>query len=230
MQKKVLSLGLGVLLLTIPAISSADSRKAVLDGYSKHPTSPAGQFTNNEDFKAYVVLGAEDVDEPWWYPFDWPAKEYTAVLDGEVLFALDDSDGAFNQSVSFKPNGSCHIYEDTTPDADYANTATFTDGTNILIGQVNNMQGTRLDLNGHPWSITGEITLIGGTGLANLLGCAASGLSLSLNDYAAWQLPNGQPLPGIPAGYKERYGAEWKCLEPTSVEGSSWGGVKALYR
>jgi hypothetical protein len=225
MQKKVLSLGLGVLLLTIPAISSADSRKAVLDGYSKH-TSAAGVFANDENFKAYVKLGAEDVDEPWWYPFDWPAKEYTAVLDVNVLFYL----GGFNQSVSFKPNGSCLIYEDSSPDANYANTATFTDGLNILVGQVNNMQGTRLNLNGHPWSLTGEITLIGGSGLANLIGCAASGLSLSMNDYAAWQLPNGQPLPGIPAGYKERYGAEWKCLEPTSVDESSWGSVKGLYR
>ncbi len=223
-MKRVLSLGLGVLALAIPASALADSLQASLSGYSAHPTSAAGEFVANEPFVARVVLDTTQ-DAPW-YPFD-PAKEYTAVLNAVVLFYL----GGFSQSVSFKPAGTVAIYEDSTPDADFANAATFTDGTLILNGQVNNMQGTRVDIVALPWSISGEITLLGGAGFGNLIGCAATGQSLSMNDYIAWEIPpNGDPIPGIPAGYKEEYDAEWKCLDTTPIQESTWGGVKGLYR
>lgn len=222
-MKKVLTLGLGVLALAIPAAALADSLQASLSGYSAHPTSVAGVFTANEPVTARVVLDTTQ-DDPW-YPFD-PAKEYTAVLNAVVLSYL----GGFSQAVSFKPNGSVAIYEDSTPDADYANAATFTDGTLLLTGQVNNMIGTRVNITGLPWSVSGEITLLGGAGFGGLIGCAAEGLSLSMNDYIAWQQPNGNPLPGIPAGYKEQYDAEWKCLDTTEVDPRTWGGVKGLYR
>jgi hypothetical protein len=222
-MKKVFTLGLGVLALAIPAAALADSLQASLSGYSAHPTSAAGVFAANEPLTARVVLDTTQ-DDPW-YPFD-PAKEYTAVLNAVVLSYL----GGFNQAVSFKPNGSVAIYEDSTPDADFANAATFTDGTLLLTGQVNNMIGTRININGLPWSVSGEITLLGGAGFGNLIGCAAEGLSLSMNDFIAWQQPNGAPLPGIPAGYKEAYDAEWKCLDLVDVDQSTWGGVKGLYR
>ncbi len=220
-MKKALSLGLGALALAIPALASAATFQANLSGYSTHPTSAAGVFAPNESFTARVVLDTTQ-DDPW-YPFD-PAKEYTAVLTAEVLSYL----GGFNQAVFFKPAGSVSIYEDSTPDANFANSATFTDGTLILVGQVNNHGGSRVNVGGLPWAFTGDIVLNGGSGLGNLLACESG---LSLNDFAAWQLPNGQPLPGIPAGYKEAYDAEWKCLdEEVSVEQSTWGNVKGMYR
>ena len=92
------------------------------------------------------------------------------------------------------------------------------------------MIGTRINITGLPWSVSGEITLLGGAGFNNLIGCAAVGQSLSMNDFIAWQLPNGTPLPGIPTGYKEEYDAEWKCLDTTDLDQSTWGGVKGLYR
>jgi hypothetical protein len=217
------TLGLGVLALAIPASALAVSLQASLSGFSTHPTSAAGVFAANETFTARVVLDTTQ-DDPW-YPFD-PTKEYTAVLNAVVQSYL----GGFNQAVFFKPNGSVAIYEDSTPDANYANPATFTDGTLLLTGQVNNMGGTRINITGLPWSVSGEITLLGGAGFNNLIGCAAGGQSLSMNDFIAWQQPNGQPLPQIPAGYKEEYDAEWKCLDTTDLPESTWGGVKGLYR
>jgi hypothetical protein len=223
-MKKVISLGLGVLALAIPALALADSLQASFSGYSAHPTSAAGVFAANEPFTARVVLDTTQ-DDPW-YPFD-QLKEYTAILNAEVLFYL----GGMSQAVSFKPNGTVLIYEDSSPDADFANLATLTDGTLILTGQVNNMAGTRINIPGLPWSVSGEITLLGGAGFGNLVGCAAGGQSLSMNDFIAWQLGNGQPLPGIPTGYKEAYDAEWKCLDDTtSLDSATWGGVKSLYR
>jgi hypothetical protein len=220
-MKKALSLGLGVLALAIPALASAATFQANLSGFSTH-ASAAGVFAPNEAFTARVVLDTTQ-DTPW-YPFD-PAKEYTAVLTAEVLSYL----GGFNQAVFFKPAGSVSIYEDSTPDADFANAASFTDGTLILVGQVNNHGGSRININGLPWGFTGDIVLTGGAGYGNLLACEAG---LSLNDFAAWQLPNGQPLPGIPTGYKENYDAEWKCIDDdeVGVDQSTWGGVKGLYR
>jgi hypothetical protein len=222
-MKRILSLGLGVLALAIPALASAQSLQASLSGFSAHPTSAPGVFAANEPVTIRVVLDTTQ-DDPW-YPFD-PAQEYTAVVNVVVLFYL----GGFSQAVSFKPAGTVAIYEDSTPDADYANSATFTNGTLLLNGQVNNMAGTRVNVAGLPWSISGEITLLGGAGFGGLIGCAAGGQSLSMNDYIAWELPNGDPIPGIPAGYKEEYDAEWKCLDTTPIQESTWGGVKGLYR
>jgi hypothetical protein len=219
-MKKVLSLGLGVLALAIPALASATTFQGHFSGYSTHPTSAAGVFAANEPFTARVILNTTQQD-PWW-PFN-PANEYTAVLSAEVLFYL----GGFNQAVSFKPAGSVDIYEDTTPDANFASAASFTDGTLILTGQVNNMAGTRMNINGLPWSVSGEITLTGGAGFADLIACHAG---LIMNDFIAWQDPAGNPLPGIPPGYKESYDVEWKCEDTVSVESGTWGRVKSLYR
>jgi len=219
-MKKVLSLGLGVLALAIPALASAVTFQGHFSGYSTHPTSPAGVFAANEPFTARVILDTTQQD-PWW-PFN-PANEYTAVLNAEVLFYL----GGFNQAVGFKPAGSVNIYEDTTPDANFASAASFTDGTLILTGQVNNMVGTRININGLPWSVSGEVTLTGGAGYGSLIACHAG---LIMNDFIAWQTPAGGPLPGIPAGYKESYDVEWKCEDTVSVESNTWGRVKGLYR
>lgn len=219
-MKKVLSLGLGVLALAIPALASAVTFQGHFSGFSTHPTSAPGVFAANEPFTARVVLDTTQQD-PWW-PFN-PANEYTAVLNATVLFYL----GGFNQAVGFKPAGTVAIYEDTTPDANFANAATFTDGTLILTGQVNNMAGTRININGLPWSVSGEVTLTGGSGYGQLIACSAG---LIMNDFIAWQQPNGQPLPGIPAGYKESYDVEWKCEDTVSIETDTWGRVKSLYR
>jgi hypothetical protein len=219
-MKKVLSLGLGVLTLAIPALASAVAFQGHFSGYSAHPTSAPGVFAANEPLTARVILDTTQ-ENPWW-PFN-PANEYTAVLTAEVLFYL----GGFNQAVSFKPAGTVSIYEDTTPDANFASAASFTDGTLILTGQVNNMAGTRINILGLPWSISGEISLTGGAGYGDLLACEAG---LIMNDFIAWQLPNGQPLPGIPAGYKESYDVEWKCEDTVSTDANTWGGVKGLYR
>jgi hypothetical protein len=219
-MKKVLSLGLVVLALAIPALASAVTFQGHFSGYSTHPVSVPGVFAANEPLTARVILDTTQQD-PWW-PFV-PANEYTAVLNAEVLFYL----GGFNQAVGFKPAGSVNIYEDTTPDANFANVGSFTDGTLILTGQVNNMIGTRININGLPWSISGEITMTGGAGYGDLIACSAG---LIMNDFIAWQQPNGQPLPGIPAGYKESYDVEWKCEDTVSVEPNTWGRVKGLYR
>jgi len=214
------ALGIGVLTLVFPVLALATTFQGHFSGYSAHPTSAPGVFAANEPFTARVIL--DTTQENPWYPFD-PLKEYTAVLDVVVLFYL----GGFNQAVSFKPAGIVNIYEDSSPDANFANAATFTDGTLILTGQVNNMAGNRINITSLPWAVSGEITLTGGSGFNNLLACHAG---LIMNDFIAWQLPNGAPLPGIPTGYKESYNAEWKCEDTVSTEASSWGSVKGLYR
>jgi hypothetical protein len=66
--------------------------------------------------------------------------------------------------------------------------------------------------------ITGAATVTGGAGLGSLL-CDV----LTMNDFIAW-LPNTSP-----PGYKEAYDSKWECC-PVSVEQSTWGGVKSLYR
>ena len=118
------------------------------------------------------------------------------------------------------------IYEDASNNANFANAATFTDGTLVLSGTISNMAGSRLNLFGIPWGVTGDVALTGGAGLGNV--DAQCDGNMVLNDFINFQIPFG----GWPdaQSYEEGYDSKLDCPETTSTDDSTWGTVKALYR
>jgi hypothetical protein len=222
-MRNLKALGVGaVLALAIPALASAVTYTGSFSGAADHDGSAPGVYAAGTNYTARMTLDAAQQDP--WYPWN-PAKEYTVVLDVVVdtytVIPNGLGPGIDIWIADFEP-ASVDIYEDDTTPADYANPGTFTDGTLVLSGQANNMIATRADIFGLPYDVTGVVVFTGGAGFGNLLGCAPSGLSM--NDFIDFQIATP------PAGYEENYDAEWKCLETTSVDQSTWGNIKGLYR
>jgi hypothetical protein len=221
-MRNLKALGVGaVLALAIPALASAVTYTGSFSGAADHDGSAPGVYAAGTNYTARLILDETQVDP--WYPWN-PAKEYTAVLNVTVdtYTVIPNGAGSFDYwIVDFNP-GSVDIYEDDATAADFASPSTFTDGTLVLSGQANNMIASRVDIFGLPYDVTGVVVFTGGSGIANLLGCAPSGLSM--NDFIDFQIS------APPTGYEENYDAEWKCLETTSVDESTWGSIKGLYR
>jgi hypothetical protein len=235
-MKTLLTLVLGVgLVAMLPASGFSqctpleclpeDANEGHFSGYNAH-ASAAGTFVVGEAFTAYQTLDA--VNPNAWYPWNDAAFEYTLVITGNVSSYLN-MPNVF-RAVSFA-NTTFAIYEDAGTAANPALPGTYTDGAAILTGVITGMYaegaGGAVDGIGPPASvpdgmgICGTVTFTGGSGLAELL-CT----SLHMADFLTWL-----PLPGgFPAGYKEVYNSGWLCCGTIGVDGSSWGGVKSLYR
>lgn len=215
-MRKLASLALGAgLAIAIPSLASADTLEGHFSGHAQHNGPAPGVYAPGVVYTAYLTLDANQINP--WYPWD-ASKMYTAVIHATV----SSYTGGFLQEVGFAPGASFRVFEDTTTPADYAVPATFTDGTMILSGASDNMLGTRVDIVGLPWDVTGTIVFTAGAGLGHLDGACVAGLSM--NDFIDFQVAANPP------GYQEAYNAEWKCSTSVSVDGASWGGVKSLYR
>lgn len=215
-MRKIASLALGAgLAIAIPALASAITYEGHFSGHAKHNGPAPGVYAAGTVYDAYLKLDAVQTNP--WYPWD-PTKEYTAHIHATVFSYT----GGFLQVVDFANGATFSIFEDTATAADWANTATFTDGTMILSGGSNDMFGQRVDMFGIPWNFYGTIVFTGGTGLGNLESACAVGLAM--NDFVDFQIASN------PAGYQETYDAEWKCASAVSTDRTDWGRVKALYR
>ncbi len=224
-MKRLKTLGIGaVMALAIPALASATvvNYASNFSGYADHTGSAPGVYSIGTSYSARLILDA--VNENPWYPFA-AGMEYTAVMSTGVTLYQVVADAAGPGidwvSVDFS-TASVDIYEDAGTAADFANPGTFTDGTHILSGLGVNMHAEGLTIYGMPLGVTGVVVFNGGSGYGSLLGCGGSGLSM--NDFIdiTFLTP--------PTGYEEAYDAEWKCESTVSVDDSTWGSIKSLYR
>ncbi len=217
-----LAVGAGIAVMApAAALAQCDGNlyEGHFDGHNAHASAP-GTFSVGEAFTAYQTLNTTQVNP--WYAWNQGSFEYTLVITGTVSAYADIPlfPGTFLRQVSFGGT-SFAIYEDAGTTADYANTATFTDGVAILTGTITGMYGEGLvdGFNPDVLGVTGTATITGGSAAGSVL-CS----ELLMNDFLAW-LP-----PTSPAGFKEAYDSKWECCEVVSVEPSTWGGVKSLYR
>jgi hypothetical protein len=218
-MKKSAFLGIGALaLLVVPLAASAVVLEGSFSGAAKHNGPSPGVYTVGQTYTAYQILNTTQFNP--WYPWN-AARQYTAVLTAQIQSYV----GGMAQVVTWHP-GTVVIYEDNPGGggtaANYASTATFTDGTLILSGAVQNMVGQRLNVFGLPWGITGVMVFTGGSGLGSVNSQCTGGLVM--NDFINFQI--GVP----PTGYKEFYDGKWECPDVTSTEVQTWGRVKGLYR
>jgi hypothetical protein len=204
-----------VTLVAAAGPATADILAANFSGYADHSGGVPGVYSVGETYVARMILNTVQ-DDPW-YPW-LPAQEYTAVLSTTVTAYFDFGT---HQQVVFA-DAAVEIWQDNTTAADYANPATFTDGTLLLSGTANAMMGERPAGAIWPYAVSGDITFTGGAGLGVLHGYCDDGVRM--NDYIDFVLATP------PAGYEEKYDAEWKCGSPVTVDESTWGEVKSRYR
>jgi hypothetical protein len=214
---KVGSLVIGAaMIVAIPALAAAAPLHAHFSGYADHNGPAPGSYVAGNDYTAYATLDAVQPDP--WYAF-LAGQEYTVVITTTVTAAYENP--AMILNVEFA-DAVVEIYEDNTTPADYANPGTFTDGVLVLSGIASNMAGQRPNFSGFNWDVTGSVSFDGGAGLGGLL-CEGP---IGMNDFIAFQQPPINP----PNGYREAYNVDWFCEGTTSVEQSTWGRMKGLYR
>jgi hypothetical protein len=218
-MKKAWFLGVGAIaLLAVPLVASAVVLEGHFSGSAQHDGAAPGDYTGATQYDAYLTLNSNQVNP--WYPWN-AALEYTAHLSAPIQSYV----GGVSQIVNFGV-GTVEIFADDLGGggtaADFANQSTFTDGTMILSGSVQNMAGQRLDVFGLPWGITGVIVFTGGPDLA-LVDAQCSG-GLVMNDFIDFQIATP------PAGYDEQYDAKWECPDTVGTDDETWGRIKALYQ
>ena len=202
------------LLVFLSSPTLATTKIASFSGHAQHSGGVPGVYSAGETYTAYLILDTTQ-DNPW-YPWQ-VGLEYTAVVNTTVFAYF----GGFAQSVDFTV-ADVSIYEDNGTAADYSNTATFTDGAEILTAQIQNMVGDRIDQFGLPWNVHGTLVITGGTGYGDVDPACLGGVLL--NDFIDFQIQSNPP------GFLEAYDAEWKCTGAVDVEEDTWSSVKALYR
>lgn len=204
MKKKLFML----LLLAQAGLAAAASAVQMFD-FDAQALMPAGVGGSATVYGKIVNGGA--VATP--LPLDFANYGYTIVVTGLV----QDTAGA----TSLFSGGSVAIYQDAATAADWANPATFTDGTAILTGSLVTFQRTMLT--GTLGSGAGTVDWTGGTRLAELSPADQTGWPfLTAVSRAASQV---QP------GYSERWDGK---VEPTgdvvATESASWSDLKASFR
>ena len=159
-----------------------------------------------------VVTEGGGFDTP--LPLDFANFDYTIVVSGLVL----DSEAGSSQTYS---GGTITIYEDAATVADYANPATFSDGTAILSGTFTSL--TRTMFTATLGTASGFVDWTGGTRLNDL----------APEDQAGWPFLTGisRRSTDIEPGYDEQWDGK---VEPSNVivgtESTSWGELKASHR
>ncbi|MEZ5063972.1 MAG: hypothetical protein R3B81_04515 [bacterium] len=214
-MKKLMSLAIGVGLLSVPALAMAVTLEGHFSGHADNSSGVGGSYVANGTYDVYMTLNQTQTNP--WYPWN-AAKEYTAVLSTTI-----SSYNVFgNLEVVDFGVAAVTVYEDDATPANYGNLATFTDGTAILSGGIQNMIGNRVTIFGLPFDVTGVVVFDGGAGLANLDAQCSEGLVM--NDFIDFTFATNPP------GFEEAYDAEWKCPDSTGLDATTWGRVKDLYR
>ena len=146
-------------------------------------------------------------------PLDFANYEYTLVVTNLVL----DTDG----SPQVYSGGMLVIYEDNTTAADFANPATFSDGTAILVGTINTLNRTMYTAT--LGSAAGWVDWNGGTRLDDI----------APGDQLGWPFLTGisARAENVEPGYNEEWDGKCEPEDPiVDVTPMSWGSVKALLR
>ena len=219
-RRTALAVGVGLAML-LPALAFATDLQDNWSGYAQHNGPAPGVYANNLPYQVHAILNSPlGQPNPWspWYP--WQAGyEYTVVIDAIIVtyngLPYPWVPGVNGSETADFNVASVSIYEDNTTPADYANPGTFTDGTLVLSGVIQNMIGEHTVY----W---GVVVFTGGTGIGNLNSQCSGGLVG--NDFINFFI--GTP----PAGYQESYDIQWICPEATDVQETTWGAVKGLYR
>ncbi len=154
--------------------------------------------------------------------------EYTYVFDG--LISMGTTQGGSGSFLNYTTNyngGSFRIYEDTTPDMDWADPATFQDGTMILSGTFSGFHIVTYSFicSG---SENADLQFTGGTLFDRVSsgGVGTTGINTPLFNLCADTVPDNLEA----LGYFARSDTKLDIVPPTPVKPTSWSLIKQLYK
>ncbi len=173
------------------------------NGQTIVPVSVGGTLSMNA-----VVYDAPPATTP--IPLDFANFEYTLVITGLVM----DSDGT-TQSYS---GGMIALYEDNGSSADFANPATFTDGTALMTGMITSLNRTMFTAN--IGTVVGSVDWTGGTRVNEL----------APEELVAWPLLSG--INAMASQTEPGYNENWdgKTEQTVSNQVLDFGELKNSFR
>jgi|GEM_PF-1123349 len=207
MRTRITLLALALVLIAVPA-----SAQQLFDflGQAVVPGTP-GDVLNMESIVRDPAPGTTPI------PLDFANYEYTLVI--MQLELVSGAGIAGNPQVYV--DGAILIYEDNATAADYANPATFSDGTPILIGTITSLNRTMFTAT--LGSASGSVNWVGGTRVDDI----------APEDQIGWAFLTGinSRPENVEPGYTEQWDGKCEPQEPiVDVDQMSWGSVKALLR
>lgn len=157
-----------------------------------------------------IVYDASPIQTP--IPLDFANYQFTLVIAGLVLDVVGNP-----QTYS---GGTLTIYQDAGTAADFANTATFTDGTAILVGNITALSRVKFTLT--LGSVNGWLDWVGGTRLDDIAPWDQTGWAINsgINSRSTVVLP----------GFDEQWDGKVEHGDIVDTQPSTWGGVKALFK
>lgn len=206
MSLKVLATSVALAALLGAPTAQADPPNFDFNGYAIVPTTTGGTLTLRS-----VLTNNGVVPTP--IPLDFVNNQYTLVVTGTLASTVG--------LKQFYSPATVQLWSDAIGGgtaADYANGATFVDGTMILSGAFDgNLERLRFTTN--LGSFIGKIDFSGGS----MLGALATPQD--------WPFGGGwsRSVSGIPSGYNENWDGKID-LAPVAVEEQNWGAVKGLFR
>jgi hypothetical protein len=207
MRTRITLLLLALLLMAVPA-----SAQQLFDflGQTVVPAGVGGMLNMDS-----VVRDPAPGTTP--IPLDFANYEYTLVITNLELVS---GDGSVASPQTYAA-GTLTIYEDNGTAADYANPATFSDGTAFLIGNINQLNRTMFTPT--LGSASGTVDWTGGARLDDIAPV----------DQLGWPFLSGISARAdvVEDGYDEQWDGKCEPEEPI-VDSTimSWGSVKALLR
>lgn len=221
-----------VLAAVVPAFAAGE---IIFYGYAKYTpvVDAVGSVVD-----VYGLAAPGSVAPP--IAFDWTNYEYTIwvtglTVAGFVADAVPIGPYTLNRESTTFNGGAIQIWADPKvggTHADFANPATFTDGTLILTAAVDPgfssllTDGPTLHDGIFVGSGIGTCDFNGGTRLPELVAA-----EYYLNDWTFAGTPISDPNPTVPAGFQRVWNVKIVPMnDPTPVEPGTWSGVKTLYR
>ncbi len=197
-----------LIVLVVAALPLGASAQQLFDfnGQALLPAGVGGQLTMYS-----VMFDPAPIDSP--IPLDFANYEFTLVLEGATL-TVDGISRIF-------AGGTVTIYQDAATSADYANPATFTDGTAILVGNLTSLSQFVPPVG--PGSASGHLDWVGGTRLTDM----------APDDQLNWTFVSGTNANSgmLEPGYDEVW--DGKTEPPSTIvdtEAASMSKVKALFK
>ncbi len=215
---------------TRPAVADYSSALVFGTGYATGPAqwTPWTNLPNLED-SLWMFGTVTDVNAPFEDLLPAEPYEITYVFEHYAcIWAVHGEDLVCSVTeIAIFDLGVIRVYLDTTPDADFANPATFRDGELALSATAHPLQlFTELHcVNGRRYEQRAIMTFVGGAWFPRV----------SLNGVGFVAGNDGEfrgdiPAPMTALGYVGQSASVINIVEPTAVEPTTWGRVKALYR
>lgn len=197
------------------------------ESYAKEGTRMAGDHTSTAGDMLTIVGKVVDFNDPF-ADLDPNAAgiEYTYIMTGMLSQGTLPPPSPFVQYVTNYSGGTFRIYEDDTPDADFASQATYTDGTMILEGAFAGFRTETLSIS-PSGNQNSDFQFTGGT-LFNRVSQGGVGfLGIDTGSFSVHTM--FVPLAQRNQGYFGMSDTKLDVQPPVATEPTTWGRIKSQY-